>query len=214
MEAINDPEHKGARFVSSFAGSFLPYSSALRQTASAMDPEMRDVKSVVDGLRYHIPAVRQTLQPMRDWLGESITNAGYGGDLPIPGISAIIQHAPANSNVIAEEMKRLDLYPAVPLDRINNVKLPPQLYDQYQMIAGRLTRQVLYNWLQQPNWFNLPIFVREEIFKRSIALSRQQASAVLMAANPRIIQQGLQQRLDQINRVKTPKLQDVTETLH
>jgi len=208
IDAINDPTRNGARYISNLAGGLLPMSSFQRQTASSMDPYMRETKSVVDGLRYYIPVVRQDLLPKRDWLGEPITNAGYGGDLPIPGLSSIIQHRPAAAAPIAEEMKRLDLHPAVPVDRVGGVKLPPKLYDQYQMAAGQLTRQVLSNWVAQPSWYQMPEFARAEVFRRSISAARQQAGAMMMGMYPQIIQQGVQQQVDQINGVKPTKLKD------
>ncbi len=208
IEAINEPERKGVRVISSFAGSMLPFSSALRQTASAMDPSMREAKTVVDGLRYYIPVVRQGLLPKRDWTGSPIANAGYGGDLPVPGASAIIQHRAVGTDPISLEMKTLDLHPAPPQDRIGGVKLPPKLYDEYQTVAGSFTRTTLESMVRQPGWYSLPPFVREEVFRRTIRSTREAAAATLQAAHPEIIQTGIDNKVGHINGVKPVKLKD------
>ena len=208
IKAIDDPGKAGQSLVAQEAGSLLPMSSLLRQTASAMDPEMRQAKTFADGLRYYIPGQRQQLLPKRDWLGAPFTNAGYGGDLPIPGTSAIMQHRDASASAIALEMERLDLHPAVPQDRINGVKLPPQMYDQYQVAAGSLTRATLENWVKQPNWYNLPEFARKDIFQKSIAGARQQAGAMIQASHPEIIVQGIENQLNRIQGNKPTKLKD------
>jgi hypothetical protein len=205
FEAFHDPDRFGPRWVASTASSFIPFSSLLSQTASVMDPSMREAKTIIDGFKYRVPVLRETLLPKRDWSGQPIDNPQFGN---------IIRQRVVNRDPVDLEMDRLGLHAAPPQDRLGGVKLPPQLYDRYQVMAGELTRQVLERLVAQPNWYRTPEFVRAELFRRLIAMSRQQAGAVIMAANPRIIQQGVQQRIDQINRVKTPKLQDVLETQH
>jgi hypothetical protein len=175
MEAIDQPDRKGVRFVSNFAGSLLPYSSMQRQVASSMDPYMRDTKSIVDGLRYYVPGVRQGLNPKRDWLGAPISNASYGGDLAVPGASSIIQHRNAVPDPLAQEMATLDLHPAVPEARIKGVALPPKLYDTYQATAGPFLRQTLQSYLNVPGWHDMPIGPRKEAFQGAIRMTREMA---------------------------------------
>jgi hypothetical protein len=201
MGAIDEPDRKGSRYVASFAGSWLPYSSALRQTASAMDPYMRETKGVVDGLRYYIPGQRQGLEFKRDWLGRPIPNAGYGGDLPVPGVSAIIQHRTAIPDALGMEMQALDLHPAKPEDRIAGVKLTPRLYDHYQAAAGALTESTLTNLINMPDWHSMPPIVRQQAFQKAISASRKAAGAAIQMQYPALIQAGIDQRMDQINGV-------------
>jgi hypothetical protein len=205
MGAIDDPDRKGAQYVSNFAGSWLPWSSALRQTASAMDPYMRETKSVVDGLRYYVPGLRQGLEPKRDWLGAPFANSGYGGDLTVPGASALIQHRSATPDPIAMEMANLDLKPAAPQNRIKGVKLTPQLYDTYQATAGPFLRQILQSYINVPGWQDMPISVRQELFRNAIKVSRSSAAAAMQMQYPQIMQQALQDRVDQINGIKPTK---------
>jgi hypothetical protein len=210
MEAINEPDRKGAKFVSNFAGSLLPYSSMQRQVASSMDPYMRETKSVVDGLRYYIPGQRQGLDLKRDWTGLPVANAGYGGDVPnAPGLSSIIQHRNAVADPIALEMQALDLRPAAPQNRISGVKLPPKIYDAYQSTAGAFTREALTHYVEQPNWHELPAFVREQMFKATIESTRKAAAAATQMQYPQIIQQGVADRTAKIRGEKPTKMPDI-----
>jgi hypothetical protein len=209
MDAINDPDKKGTRFIASFTGSLLPYSSALRQTASAADPYMRETKSFIDGLRYYIPNQRQGLLPKRDWSGMPVANAGYGGDVPnAPGLSAVIQHRDARPDPVALEMQALDIHPAAPQDRIKGVKLPPQLYDTYQSTAGPYTRTALESMVNAPGWHDMPMSVRQEVFKSIIRSTREAAGAAMQMRYPQLIQQGVQDRIAKINGDKPGKLRD------
>lgn len=208
MSAIDDPQRSGARYVSGFAGSLLPYSSALRQTASAMDPSMREAKTIVDGLRYYIPGLRQGLNPKRDWLGQPIPNAGYGGDLPAPGVSAIMQHRDAVPDPIGLEMQALDMRPAPPQDRIKGVKLTPSMYDTYQATAGPYLKQVLDQYVNSPGWHDLPVSARQEVIRSTIRATRESAAAAMQMQYPQLIEQAVKNRVDRINGVKPTKLKD------
>lgn len=208
MSAIDEPERKGARFVANFAGSLLPFSSFQRQVASAMDPSMREAKTVVDGLRYYIPGVRQGLNPKRDWLGQPIANAGYGGDLSVPGVSAVIQHRDAEPNPLALEMQTLNLRPAPPQDRIRGVKLTPQMYDTYQATAGPFLKEVLSQYVNQPGWHDMPLSVRQELVKKAIKATRSMSETAMQMQYPQLIEQAVKDRFDRIKGVKPTRLKD------
>jgi hypothetical protein len=171
---------------------------------------MRETKSFIDGLRYYIPNQRQGLLLKRDWTGNPIANAGYGGDLSVPGASAIIQHRDATPDPIGLEMQTLDLHPAAPQDRIKGVKLPPHIYDDYQSTAGPFTRTSLESMMNQPGWYDMPIGARREVFKRTIESTRQAAGAAIQMRYPQLIQQGMQDKMSAINGGKPGKLTDVT----
>lgn len=189
IEAANDPEHKGARFVSSFASSWLPYSSALGQTASIMDPLQRQAKTFTDGIKYRIPGQRETLYPTRDWSGEVVTN---------PAFHNILRQRPVNHDPVDLELQNLNYAPAPPTDRVAGVKLTPKLADEYRSTAGALTRQSLEGLVQNPGWYSMPPYARQEIMKNVIKGSRAGAAAAMQARYPEIIQTAIQNQKNKI----------------
>src|SRR6185437_4514097 len=78
FEALTEYQ-QGARFAAWEAGSLMPFSSLVTQTASFLDPQMRSARTFLDGLLYRMPGIREDLAPKRDPLyGEPVTNPGYG----------------------------------------------------------------------------------------------------------------------------------------
>lgn len=208
FEAYHDPDKRGAQFVASQAASLIPFSSLLGQTASGGipftggflgDPNMRQAKTFIDGLKYRIPALRESLLPKRDWSGQPIPNPQYGN---------ILRQTQVNADPVDMEMAALGMHPAPPQDRIKGVKLPAKLYDTYQATAGPYTRTALSNMVNQDGWHDLPISVRQEVFKNTIHATREGAAAAMQMRYPQLIQQGVADRIAKINGQKPGKLVD------
>lgn len=198
FEAMKD-DNKGSRFVSTTVGSFMPYSSFAAQTASFIDPSMRQAKGIIDGLKYRIPGMRETLLPVRDWSGQPVANPQYGN---------ILRQRQVNTDPVDNELAVLGIHPAPPQDRVGGVKLPAKLYDNYQTVAGAFTRTTLEGLVKTDNWHNLPPVVREDMIRRTIAQTRQMAGAAMQAAHPEIIKQGVEDQTARITGAKKGKLQD------
>lgn len=189
MDSINEPERKGTRFMSAFAASWLPFSSGMRQTASFMDPEMREAKTFLDGIKYAVPGVREGLLPKRDWTGTPVENPSY---------HSVIRAGTARRDPLDLEMQTLNIKPTPPSNRIHGVKLTPELYDKYQSTAGPFTKTALDSMVNQPSWHDLPPFVRENTIRATIKSTREAAAAMMQAGHPEIIQQGVADRLSRI----------------
>jgi hypothetical protein len=196
FEAMQD-ENKAASIAATTVSTAVPFSSLLGQTASVHDPYMRQVKTFLDGLKYRIPGERETLLPKRDWSGEPVPN---------PQAGSIIRQRQVNADPVDNEMAALGIHPAPPQDRIGTVKLPPNLYDRYQTLAGPLARAQLETFVQQPGWQNVPFFARQKLFHGVIEASRRAAAAQLMMQHPEIIQQGVTNRTNQILNLPATKL--------
>jgi hypothetical protein len=207
FQAIDDPDRKGGRYIANLAGSALPFSSLLRQTASAMDPEMRQTKTIIDGLMYNIPGLREQLQSRIDYAGRPIANAGYGFDLPIPGLSAVMQHREVSNDPVDLEMQRLDIKPAPPNNRVGGVQLPPELYNRYAIMAGTMAHTALNALVNEPGWFDQPVGAREHVFRQTIERAHKAAAEMMKAARPDIIETGMQNKERRIDGQKPVKLQ-------
>lgn len=69
LGAFAEPERQGAKFVQRFAGSFVP--NLLNQQFKD-DPYMREVRSVLDAIHARTPGYSDTLDPVRNILGEKV----------------------------------------------------------------------------------------------------------------------------------------------
>jgi hypothetical protein len=206
LEMIDDPMGKGVRIASTqVASTFLPWSSALRQTASAMDPETREVKTFVDGLKYHIPGLRQTLEPKLDYLGRPMRNPLYGGDAYVPGVSTIIGHKRASTDPIDLEVQRLQIHPAPPRNLVGGIVLPPDLYSELVRTAGAIAREQLGAAISQPGWYDMPAFVRQQTLKDLIRDAHEAATGAMQGALPDLVRQGIENTERQIQGEKPVK---------
>jgi hypothetical protein len=213
FEAMHD-EKKGAAWAASQAGSVVPFSSLLSQTASGGlpgtggylgDPYMREARTFFDGLKYKIPGQRETLLPKRDWLGQPMPNPQYGN---------ILRQKQVITDPVSLEMERLEIHPSLPQDRIGGVKLSRPLYDEFQTVAGAYTKTALESLVSQPGWTDLPTSARIGAIHANITQSRQLASAVMQAQHPELIGLGMQQRMDFITgETLTPRPKQVPEAL-
>jgi hypothetical protein len=200
IEALDDPDRKMGRFVSGQAASNLPYSSLLRQTASFNDPYMREAKTFVDQLRYAVPYARQDLLPKRDWLGQPMDNPGY---------ASIIRQRAVNGDPVDLAVSQLRGFrPAPPQPRIGNVALPPKMYDEYQTLAGAMTRASLESLVSAPKWGAIPPGIREQVMHSLVENARKTAGSMMQARHPELIMQGIRGRQDKIQGVKPVKLTD------
>lgn len=69
LDALKDPEKDFAKAFRNMAGSFVP--NALSR--ANQDPFMREVRSVLDGLKRKTPGFSEELDPVRNILGEPVT---------------------------------------------------------------------------------------------------------------------------------------------
>ena len=199
FDAMHD-ENKATAVAATTVSSLIPFSSMASQTASIMDPNMRQVKTLLDGLKYRVPGLRETLLPKRDWSGQPVPNPQY---------ESIVRQSHVNTDPVDNEMAALGVHAAPPQDRIKGVKLPPQMYDAYQSVSGPFTRQVLNSFVQQPGWYNLPPGVRAEAFRKAISATREAGAAAIQMRYPELIQAGVETKLAKsVTGEKPPKLKD------
>lgn len=197
FEAWGNPK-KLTRLAALEAGTFLPFSSLEKQTASFIDPYMREAKTFLDGIKYSIPGARESLMPKRSWDGQPIENPGY---------HTVVRARTAISDPVDHEMAALGIHPAPPQDRIGGVKLPAELYDRYQATAGPFTRSALERLVVQPGWATLPAYARAEVFHKTIAATRQSAASAMQMAYPGLIQAAVQNKVNRITGEPPVKMQ-------
>lgn len=193
FQAINQPEGPSATYaVQGFVGGFIPFSGFVRQSASMLDPVMRDAKGVVDGLRSQIPdhmwgLGRENLPVRRDWLGTPVYN---------PMEWAVSRTSKANADPLNLEMQRLDINPTLPERMVKGQKLNPQMYDELQVLGGPALNLGLHQLVQSPAYAQMPDGLRDKAIKEMIKNTREMAEGALMMRHPELIQNAIQNKTD------------------
>lgn len=201
------------KYISDFAGSMVPYSSFLRNTASAFDPVARDAKAVVygddlkvdpvatywqatvDKVKRGIPGLSDTLPPMRDLWGEPISKAsgiGWGWDFVSPVASRADDPDPVTKVIIDNRISF-----SFPDRSIEGVKLTASEYDQYTELAGKPAKAYLDDLIKSPSFQKLsdgPDGMKAELVKNVVNSFREQARAQMMQRVPELRDRAIETR--------------------
>ncbi len=207
----NNVSSNPGKYLSNFAGGMVPYSSFLRNMATANDPVARDAKAVVygddlkidpvatywqqtvDGVKRGIPGLSDTLPPQRDLWGDPIDRSsgiGWGWDF----ISPIASKAD-NPDPVTKELVDNKIAVSFPDRNIEGVRLTPAEYDQYTEIAGKNAKAYLDELVKQPGFQKLspgPDGMKAEMIKNVINSSREQARGMMMMRNPELRDRAIQ----------------------
>ncbi len=192
IEAVQDPDRYGQRYVQRLLGTVIP--TGVAQVARVDDPYLREARSILDQIRSRTPGLSAGLPPKRDIWGEPIKLEGsLGPDLISPVYLSRMSNDPVN-----QELLKLKIFPAKPDRQIRGVELTDEQYDEYQRVAGRYAKATLDSLVKQPEWGHLPEFVRIETITRVIGQTREQARKYMLLRHPDIIDTAALDRLEQI----------------
>lgn len=186
VNVLENPQ-EAARFAAWQLSSYAMPVSLVTQFASAKDPYMRQADTILDGLKYHIPALRETLTAKRDPL--------YGEPVPNPGYHDILRQSPVSSDPVKAELDRLKYYPTAPEKTIGGVRLTSEQYDRYEATAGPLVKQMLSAAVNGPNYAEMPDFEKQAMLKSIIGAGRARARAAMQADDAEgLLQKGIDAR--------------------
>jgi hypothetical protein len=184
IQAVTDPERYGKGYIKSLSGTVVPAISA--QTAQAIDPIVREARTVVDGLKARIPGLSQTLMPKRDVWGEPVVReGGLGPDLVSPIVESRLKNDPVNKALLAA-----GYYPGKVDRKIRGVELTDQQYDDFARIAGRTAKVRLNAIVSMPGFDQMPESTRKELMTNTITQSREMARSLIMMQNPEIMKKA------------------------
>lgn len=152
---VAESDRYGPKLVQNLAASMLPASGWLGQTASLMDPYVREVNGIMDAIRNKIPVAREGLIPKRDAFGEEVKNKERLGVVsPIPV-------SPESEDKVLTEADRLGISsPSAPkvvhigrgTGKIGDVKLTPEQQDLFEEVAGKIAYKILESKVNAPGW--------------------------------------------------------------
>ena len=155
FNVLQDPDRYGKRWLQALAGTVIP--AGVSQVARIMDPTLRDARTIVDKIKSRIPGYSETLPPRRNIWGEPIVlSGGLGPDIISPVYTSTDKRDP-----VSDEILRLRLPLGMPPRSIDGIKLSPEEYDRFAVLAGNEAKdantglgckETLESMLQNPDY--------------------------------------------------------------
>lgn len=162
--------------------TFLPFSTEMGYLAKSTDPYMRQTATILDAIKDRVPGLSESLPAKRDIFGRPIAN---NRDVTGTGQTAIWARKRSNDPVVVE-MLRLGITPSPVEKRIRGVTLTPQQYDDYQRIAGIMTKQRLDQYVRSGMYERSTDAQRRDRIGEIFKYSRETARNQMMSKYPQI----------------------------
>lgn len=187
IQAIEDHDRYGQRYIQNFLSSFVPFSVGLSQATRASDPYTRQARTVMDSIRAKMPfdagfGQSTDLFPRRDIWGEPLPNPdALGGK----GVTAIWE-SKVSTDPVNLAMEALGMGPSPVERKIMNVKLTDAQYDDFARTAGRSAKMRLDVLVNSPDFHNMPPAIQRQAITEQISASRKAAQGLVMMKYPSI----------------------------
>lgn len=205
VEAINDPNRYGDRYLQSLAGTVIP--TGISQFAQSQDPVLRSTRpgpiedpllreadAIMNKIKSRLPGYSKDLPPVRNLFGEPvILSGGLGPDIISPVFTSVARDDP-----VINEMVRLKAAPGMPRRAIKGVNLTPQQYDEFVQLAGRPAKDTLDRLVASPRYATLPDFARAKAIREIIGATRKAAREAFLVAHPDFLSRTVRRRVDLI----------------
>jgi hypothetical protein len=174
IQAATQWERFGDGYVRNMVGTVVPAFSA--QTAQAIDPVVRETRTVLDNLKARIPFVSETLHAKRDIWGEPMMReGGLGPDIASPIAESRLKNDPVNQALLSA-----GYFPGKLSRKIRGVELTDQQYDDYQRIAGRTAKVRLNAQMGVISNPNIPANIRHDMIASTVKEARESAMSLIM----------------------------------
>jgi hypothetical protein len=196
MQAAQDPDRYGAKYIQGLIGTVVP--TAVAQYAQTKDPYLRQARSILDQIRSRLPGFREDLPVKRNFFGEPIKlQGGYGPDIASP-----IFTSKENKDPVVKEMLKLSILPSPIARTVRGVELTPDEYDRLQVITGTVVHTALTKVVTSQGWQSLPKPVRADIMNKIITRARE-AGRDYIAQQPsftdRLVQHKTTQAIERVS---------------
>lgn len=194
IQAINDPDRYGERYLQNLAATLIP--TGIAQIAKTIDPVVHETTTVLDKLKSRIPYVSESLLPKRNIWGEKITLEGGMG----PDIISPIYTSKIKNDKVSSELVRLEIAPGMPGKKISRIQLTPDQYDEYAKNAGELIKKYLDELMALDTWEQFPDVIKTEMIMDGFNEFRGLARNQMLLKHPDLIKADIQ---DKINKYRS-----------
>lgn len=175
LDALRDPGKFLPKFVKGLAGSVVP--SGLAGVAGAIDPDMREARTILDRIVSRIPGVSKSLPPRRSVFGEVQQKPGT----PLTRLISPVDPSPVKESALESELSRLNIFPGMPDKKIRGVTLTTEQYDIYVRESGALMKAWVMELINDKAYKELPDVAKDKIIRGRINAARAFARNQLFA---------------------------------
>jgi hypothetical protein len=163
MDAVMDPGRYGERFITRWAGGFVPGSGFLRQTAQSIDPTVRQPKGFTESIETGIPGLSQNVPPRLTAFGEEARRASPASPITISRDQQI---------AVDRELEAAGIEVQFAGDSVASRSLNRDQKQAYQRAAGRAVYERLYNVVNTPLFQSLTPAQKAETLDGAIDKAR------------------------------------------
>lgn len=128
LAVINDPDNRVERFAGGFAGSFVP--TILANAEKAVDPEVQEIRSIMDRVQSRIPGLSSRLPVRRNLLGEPVKYDRTTMAMVAPTRASIVK-----DDMVRQELARFAYGFTMPTTERAGVDLLDELHDKRGVAA-------------------------------------------------------------------------------
>lgn len=181
VQTLQDSQRYGPSYLRKMGASFVtPTLSS--QVARAVDPVLRDTRTLGDTIRSRIPGLSSDLPAKRDIWGEPITSeGGPGPDFMAPVRQSSVQHDPLNREMLEIGARFSDPQRFIIQDG-QRVDLTPRQFEQYSALAGQQTRKMIEGLMAQPGWADMPAEARAAAVKKAAMAAKKATRSELFGS--------------------------------
>jgi hypothetical protein len=178
VEAVNDPERSATRFAGRLASSAIPFTAAVRTVQQAVDPVVRQPRSIPETIKAGVPGLSESVQPRISRYGEPVVREGG----PLRRAADPFNVSSVVDDPIDRELQRLGVVVALPS---REVRLPagrtltPEQETAAMQRRGQTVRRALERLMDDPRYARLDDDGRVRVIQRLLPRVRERTSAAL-----------------------------------
>lgn len=187
INAVTDPNRYAGRWLDQYAASLVP--GLLGQTAAAIDPQAREVNSMMDAMQARIPLLREQLLPKRN----PLTGEPVKGTERVAPFAPVIVSEESKDKVLTEAARlgvRLPIAPrevtvAGRVGKLGKVEISPEARNAFTEKQGTFAHEILSQIVNTPAWDAIPDMIKLDIYSKIMTAARTQAALVALPPEAR-----------------------------
>lgn len=134
--ALTHPDRYMENTVEKQVSTLMPFSQLVSQTTRAIDPTIRDARTMLDSYKARVWPFSKDVPCSRNMFAEcGEYSPGLGPDIASPFYTNSVEPDPVVDAMIADQMS-----PNLPSRMMGKIELGPQLYEELQILVGKEIR--------------------------------------------------------------------------